>query len=409
VGKAAHVAARVAAFNDHVDCLSALWPRVHASSRNDVMQSAARAGSVNAVEFLLSAKADLGYGAYTVQLSPTGLATTYGHVDVLQVLLRAKAPRDWRRESCLHIAIQNRDDKALDVLLHMGGGYADVPDPDCITPLVLAVKRDEPRMVSALLSAKADAYGFTCRSALASAAVHSASSIDVLVQAKTCVDCGPGYGRDLGYGRTPLKVAAYNGRADSVLALLKAKAQVNGPVLTKRTPLHVAMRTVHTDQAFAVALLEAKADVHRRDKYGNMPLHEAVATRNRAGLQLLLQFKADPNHAIWRGSATPLHLAVEAARTSAGAAALANLMYCHTLGPQRVTARSMVALLSEMNPKMKDLDATDRQVHALTEALLSAKADVDLRDTDGRTPLDLAQYFANRGLLGPTRTRGVGR
>jgi hypothetical protein len=47
--------------------------------------------------------------------------------------------------------------------------------------------------------------------------------------------------------------------------------------------------------------------------------------------------------------------------------------------------------------------------YLLFEALFSAKADVDLRDVAGRTPLDLVQYFAGMGLIRKTRTRGVCR
>ena len=174
-------AARIAAVNDHVDCVSALWPTVHASSRHDVMRSAVCAGNVHAVEFLLSAKVDVGPIGLSAGLSHTGSAIKRGHVDVLQVLLRAKARRDWPMQSCLHIAIENRNEKALDVLLELGGGYADVSDLDGYTPLTLAAMKDEPRMVSALLSAKADAYRSACRGALASAAVYSAPSIALLV------------------------------------------------------------------------------------------------------------------------------------------------------------------------------------------------------------------------------------
>jgi ankyrin repeat protein len=384
MGKAARVAARVAAVNDHVDCLSALWPMVRASSRDRVMYRAVCAGSVHAVEFLLSAKADVGPSRFSAGFSHIGFAIKRGHVDVLQVLLRAKAPRDWRQDSCLRIAIENRDEKALDVLLDLGGGYADVPDLSGNTPLVLAAMKDEPRMVSALLSAKADAYRFTCQDALFKAVTYSASSIELLLRAKACVDRSRGP-----FDMSPLHQASSPGvSTDAVLALFRAKANVNVRDAFGRVPLHYAAR--RADAAVAGMLLEAKAVVHTVDLLGVAPVHWAVKARNCAVLELLLQFKADPNHVSRRHASTPLVMAVRAASTSAATAELAHLLSDHMqqLGQHRLGMGQQQLGRQEL----EQADADQGALHAVVKALLSAKADVAVRDSSGHTPLEFAEH-----------------
>jgi RNA polymerase sigma factor (sigma-70 family) len=112
------------------------------------------------------------------------------------------------------------------------------------------------------------------------------------------------------------------------------------PIISSFTALH---RAAYNDDAALVALLlERRAEVEARTRFGQTPLHLAVQLDHPAIVALLLAGAADPN-AITDLALTPLHYAVMLNR------------------------------------------------RALAQSLLAAGADVALADKHGRTPLDWAR------------------
>ena len=94
-------------------------------------------------------------------------------------------------------------------------------------------------------------------------------------------------------GYSPLHLAAFFGRTDSVQILLEQGCDPNTMAHNPRhsTPLHSAAGRGHLDTARL--LLEAGADVNARDKGGDTPLHLASRSHDEAMLDLLRGYGAD--------------------------------------------------------------------------------------------------------------------
>ena len=94
-------------------------------------------------------------------------------------------------------------------------------------------------------------------------------------------------------GDTPLHRAAHAGFKSVVEALLAAKADVNARNGRGWTPLHSA--AAQGFKGVAEVLLAAKADVNARNMRGDTPLHLAAAVGETALVELLLAHKAEVN------------------------------------------------------------------------------------------------------------------
>ena len=84
-------------------------------------------------------------------------------------------------------------------------------------------------------------------------------------------------------GSTPLHWAASGFSLDLVESLLKHGADPNAQINNGWSTLHIAMVPTRSDEIedeeeIAIALIEAGADIHAKDEFGNTPLHYAVAT-----------------------------------------------------------------------------------------------------------------------------------
>jgi len=113
--------------------------------------------------------------------------------------------------------------------------------------------------------------------------------------------------RDM-YGKTPLHVAAFRGRANVVRLLLEHGADVNARDKVDQTPLHSAAGGGLID--VVSILLEHGADVNARNEFGETPLHSAAALGYADIARLLLERGADPDIRDKDGK-TPLDVARE--------------------------------------------------------------------------------------------------
>ena len=91
-------------------------------------------------------------------------------------------------------------------------------------------------------------------------------------------------------GRTPLFLAAREGRKEFARYLIAHGADVNAPDERKFTPLYWA--AARGDRALVELLLAHGADVHARTVDGNTPLDRAKRAKNKEVIALLRQHGA---------------------------------------------------------------------------------------------------------------------
>jgi ankyrin repeat protein len=112
------------------------------------------------------------------------------------------------------------------------------------------------------------------------------------------------------WDNTPLTTACSTGPFDTVQWLLNHGANINRHHESRWTSLHFA--AAHGYVKSVQALLEHGADINARNDYGEVPLHIAASPFNPdrrdqlAIMQLLLDYGADANAQV-NGGSTPLH------------------------------------------------------------------------------------------------------
>ena len=231
------------------------------------LREAARAGYLDDVQNLLSARVDVDANYNDVQPfhetlllqchSPLGSAVEGRHLDVVRALLKAHA-------------------LVNDVPSHRGGGF-----------LKMAAAAGMTEIVVALLQAKAE--------------------VDTL-----------DYDNPASDGATPLWVAVDGLKVETVRVLLQARAAVDKASTRGqgKTPLlcAIAHPNSHTGTDLACTLLQSKADPSRRALYHPWasPLEHAVKFRNLQVALALLQAKASANSvdAAHASTSTPLQMAI---------------------------------------------------------------------------------------------------
>ena len=175
-------------------------------------------------------------------------------------------------------------------------------------------------------------------------------------------------------GNTPLFYAAGRGDSEIISVLLKYGADPNAMNAESKTALFYA-----SDVSAAVALVEAGADITRRDQAGNGPLHYAARAN---GVELARYFIEKGQDASEKNAAgeTPVHASA---------------------GPE------MTRLLLESGSCQIDADARNAegrtpiffaQDPVTAGMLIESGADVNAADSEGRTALSCALQNSNPAL-----------
>lgn len=217
-------------------------------------------------------------------------------------------------------------------------------------------------------------------------------------------------------GETPLHKTAQRGNSrqiNSAKVLIANGADVNAKNKKGLTPLYFASQQ-YTNTKLIKLLLEKSADVNVRDEENRTPLYLSVRghwSQKKGGnihdVKLLLQAGAKVNVKLTRGG-TPLHAAVSKGRID-----LTKLLLTHgadvnaasnpdwrfrRVPPYRRTplhiAAGVFALKErtyDETEKTKSSDAYQADSLAMVKLLLANGAKVNVRDSDGVTPLDIAE------------------
>ena len=183
--------------------------------------------------------------------------------------------------------------------------------------------------------------------------------------------------------------ASYNGNPEVIKVLLDAGADVNAKTSSGHTPLHSAAGSSEDNWKVIRVLLDAGADVNAWTDRGITPLHSASRSDGHpAEINVLLDAGADVNAGDNRGI-TPLHVS----------ASTGNLEVVKALleGGADVNAKTsrvaFVAIGSGATPLHYAVVHPENQ--AVIQVLLDADADIEARNSDGETPLDLAMKRGN--------------
>ena len=274
-------------------------------------------------------------------------AATKGDLQAVKAAIAADpavvdAEKPPNKKTALHYAAQNGHADVVAFLLDKG---ADVNRPNIAgeTPLHYAVGLPDPAVVNLLLARGANPNARTTNGATP---LRTATAFARLGSIKALLDKGADARDTSPNGQTLLHMAAWVGPPDAIALLVSRGVDVNAAAKNGQTPLFIACAAGNA--AEAAALLDHKADPKTPDASGRRPLDVAVATGQPALVKRVLEAGATPTEAGTTDKRSALHQAA---------------------------ARGWLDI---------------------AKMLLAAGADRSARDSQGRTPMDLAVRYGNR-------------
>ena len=398
-------------FRNVVEVLLANHAEVNTKGSNGAtaLEWAARNGHTAVVEFLLANGADV--NTSTIDgLSPLISATRKGHQAIVELLLGKGAevnPKNQGALSPLRWAVDAKQVGIATVLVQHKA-EVNVTDKDGNTPLTKAVENGQPEMVELLLKHGANPNVRRTLSAqfAQNRGPRTVTPLHLAVERKNrdMVALLLAHGADVNAkdqsGVPPLHYAVGGGQlaiAELLLARqpeleLVANWTTSEPPLMSTDSLTALELAVSMNNLEMVELLLSKgANVDTQDLAGRSSLHWATG-RNRPEIMRALLAKK-PNLEARSGpnatGDTPLQNVVRQPRTAEQAS---NVELARLL----LEAGANVNVVSEADGKTPLFWAVEFRNPGLVETLLAHKAEVNLLDRNGRSPLSYLNPSGNR-------------
>ena len=185
-------------------------------------------------------------------------------------------------------------------------------------------------------------------------------------------------------------------RAPFAIAMLEAGADLHIRANDGATALHHATRgDSHHSDGVVTALARAGAELEARDGAGDTPLHRAVEAGNAGSIRALIEHGADVGATDEAGQ-TPLHR-VHSART-------ARMLLDAGADPDAQDNEGCTP--AKRMPRGSQVHATLRGASTLRSAL-SGEGDLDATDADGNTALHWAAAFGYVDVIAALLERGA--
>lgn len=360
------------------------------------LMAAARLGHAEVVRLLLAAGANVNARSIIASDDVLHNALCSDNPEVIRMILAAPGLNTNGRNP-MELGIARGDAAAVQACIDSG---ADVNSPleNGYSPLAMAARLGHAEIVQLLLrvpgieldkSASCSLSPLECAlfssraevvlqllAAGADVSAQQVNPVDVLRFAETC----PVFERCLlatvqlnkpeSNGRTPLMQAARNGCAEDISILLKFGADARMADADGVTALHLAASAGNVE--CMSLLLQAGADVNAADNMGQTVLHAAVAHADFSAVEFLLSKVEDANKANAAGE-TPLHLAA-----LNGDSWLIELL---------LSSSGAEVNAADASGKTALMCAIENENVAAVNRLLSLGADANLTDSTGRTAL----------------------
>ena len=375
-------------------------PNAVPSSGETALMAAARTGRVESVRALLQRGADVNAGDAARQQTPLMWAAAHAHADVVQLLVEGGADVHARTATRRRLGFvagnRNGTGHNPEAIRHYSREFAE----GGFTALLFAAREDNEAAAAALLAAGAqvndtDASG-------ASALVIAAHSDSARV-ARLLLERGADPNSD-GAGYSALHAAVLRGNVSVVQALLEHRASPN-PVLTRPTPA----RRYGNEYAFGDHLV-GTTPYYLAAKFGELEIMRALAA---AGADPRVQ-ASDGSTAIMVALDTPATRTGNAEGFGSDRRDRYGLITAVTPAQVEADALAIASLAIELGGDLNQRDSTgntalhlasSKGFNRVIELLATRGADVNARNTQGQTPLAVAEAAT---AVGAARRRMTG-